>query len=158
MSARGVRSARVVAQAKINLFLRVLAREASGYHQLETLFQRLELGDDVIVRTGVAGRTLDCRGADVGPTERNLAWRAAEAYVAEMHASAATAERDETRLNEPEHGRLSPDVAEQVRAAAEATGHMEPARWPGFAALFGEPVQLIPTVTPVRDAPRRRGR
>jgi 4-diphosphocytidyl-2-C-methyl-D-erythritol kinase len=76
-----VREASVVAQGKINLFLRVLAREASGYHQLETLFQRLELGDDVRVRVGVPGRALDCRGADVGPTERNLAWRAALAYV-----------------------------------------------------------------------------
>ena len=76
-----VREARVVAQAKINLFLRVLAREASGYHQLETLFQRLALGDDVRLRGGVAGRALDCRGADVGPVERNLAWRAATAYA-----------------------------------------------------------------------------
>ncbi|MDF1505979.1 hypothetical protein PYV61_23705, partial [Roseisolibacter sp. H3M3-2] len=83
MSARpSVREARVVAQAKVNLFLRVLAREDSGYHQLETLFQRLELGDDVTVRVGVRGRSLDCGGADLGPVERNLAWRAAEAYRA----------------------------------------------------------------------------
>jgi 4-diphosphocytidyl-2-C-methyl-D-erythritol kinase len=78
--------ARTVAQAKINLFLRVLAREASGYHQLETLFCRLELGDDVTVRTNVHGRSLDCAGdvipaAGVGPTEQNLAWRAATAYA-----------------------------------------------------------------------------
>ncbi|HZF66876.1 MAG TPA: hypothetical protein VEZ47_02440 [Gemmatirosa sp.] len=75
------RAASVVAQAKVNLFLRVLAREAGGHHQLETLFQRLELGDDVRVRVDVAGRALDCRGADVGPTEGNLAWRAALAYA-----------------------------------------------------------------------------
>jgi 4-diphosphocytidyl-2-C-methyl-D-erythritol kinase len=75
-------SARVVAQAKVNLFLRVLAREASGYHQLETLFQRIELGDEVRVRVGGAAQALDCRGADVGPVERNLAWRAAQAYLA----------------------------------------------------------------------------
>ena len=75
-------TARTVAQAKINLFLHVLARESSGYHTLETLFQRVDLGDDVVVRTGVAGRSLDCRGADVGPMERNLAWRAAEAFAA----------------------------------------------------------------------------
>jgi 4-diphosphocytidyl-2-C-methyl-D-erythritol kinase len=79
--ADGRREARVVAQAKINLFLRVLAREASGYHQLETLFQRLELGDDVTVRVGVRGRSLDVGGAELGPTERNLAWRAAVAYA-----------------------------------------------------------------------------
>lgn len=75
------RSASVAAQAKVNLFLRILAREASGFHQLETLFQRLDLGDDVTVRVDVRGRTLDCRGADVGPVERNLAWRAAVAYA-----------------------------------------------------------------------------
>lgn len=92
------------------------------------------------------------------PEQKAEREREAEAFLAEAAASAATAERSETPLNDPEHGRLSPDVAEQVRTAAEATGHMEPARWQGFAALFGEPVQLIPTVTPVRDAPRRRRR
>jgi len=80
------RTARAVAQAKVNLFLRVLAREAAGYHQLETLFCRLELGDDVTIRTGGRGRSLDCTGdampaAGLGPTERNLAWRAASAYA-----------------------------------------------------------------------------
>lgn len=79
--------ARTVAQAKINLFLRVLAREASGYHQIETLFCRLELGDDVVVRTNVRGRSLDCTGdavpaAGLGPVEDNLAWRAVAAYSA----------------------------------------------------------------------------
>ena len=75
------RAARVVAQAKVNLFLRVLAREESGYHQLETLFCRLDLGDDVVVRTGGRGRALDCRGPDLGPVEQNLAYRAAVAYA-----------------------------------------------------------------------------
>lgn len=79
-------TARTIAQAKVNLFLRVLAREATGYHQLETLFCRLELGDDVMIRTDVRGRSLDCMGdaiplAGLGPTERNLAWRAAVAYA-----------------------------------------------------------------------------
>ncbi len=84
----GVREATVRAQAKINLYLRVLAREDDGYHQIETLFQRLALGDLVRVRVGagVDGRTLDCRGpampaGGLGPTERNLAWRAAVAYA-----------------------------------------------------------------------------
>src|SRR5690348_3324263 len=79
-------AARTVAQAKVNLFLRVLAREASGYHQIETLFCRLDLGDDVAVRTDVRGRSLDCTGDVIpphglGPVERNLAWRAAAAFA-----------------------------------------------------------------------------
>ena len=55
-------AARVTAQAKVNLALRILAREASGYHQLETVFCRLDLGDRVTVRTGTVGRSLDCAG------------------------------------------------------------------------------------------------
>ena len=43
-SASGATTARTRAQAKVNLSLRVLAREASGYHQIETLFCRLDLG------------------------------------------------------------------------------------------------------------------
>src|SRR6478672_1553650 len=79
-------TARTVAHAKVNLFLRVLAREGNGYHQLETLFCRLELGDDVTVHVGVDGRSLDCAGdalppAGLGPVERNLAWRAAVAFA-----------------------------------------------------------------------------
>ena len=85
-SASGATTARTRAQAKVNLSLRVLAREAGGYHQIETLFCRLELGDDVVVRTDVRGRSLECTGdaipaAGLGPTERNLAWRAALAYA-----------------------------------------------------------------------------
>lgn len=75
--------------------------------------------------------------------EKAARGREAEAFLAEMHGRPATAERGETRLNDPGHGRLSPNVAEQVRVAAETTGLMEPTRWQGFAELFGEPVTLI---------------
>ena len=79
-------AARVLAQAKINLFLRVLTREASGFHQLETLLTRISLGDDVIVRVDTAERTLRFTGDAVpqeglGPTTSNLAWRAAIAFA-----------------------------------------------------------------------------
>jgi 4-diphosphocytidyl-2-C-methyl-D-erythritol kinase len=77
--------ARVAAQAKINLLLRVLSRETSGYHAIETVFLRVDLGDDVSVRITQSGRSIDCVGPTVpsgglGPAERNLAFRAALAY------------------------------------------------------------------------------
>ena len=79
-------AARTVAQAKINLALRVLAREESGYHQIETVFQRIALGDVVHVRTGGSARSLDAAGpampgSGLGPVEGNLAWRAATLYA-----------------------------------------------------------------------------
>ena len=76
-----MRSARVEAQAKLNLFLRIVGREPSGYHQLSTLFQRIALADDVTVRLTEHTRSLDCVGAKVGPVEDNLAWRAATAFT-----------------------------------------------------------------------------
>jgi 4-diphosphocytidyl-2-C-methyl-D-erythritol kinase len=75
------RTASVEAQAKLNLFLRVLAREASGYHQLETLFARIELADSLRVTTGTAAREVRCAGAETGPMAENLAFRAATAFA-----------------------------------------------------------------------------
>lgn len=78
---RDANAVRVEAQAKVNLRLRILARETSGFHQLETLLLRLTLADLVRVRRS-ASRTLDVAGdaAAIGPIEDNLAWRAALAY------------------------------------------------------------------------------
>jgi len=69
------RRARLAAEAKVNLGLRVLDREPSGYHRLETLFARIDLADEIVVERTAAGCTLDVQGADVGPMERNLAYR-----------------------------------------------------------------------------------
>lgn len=74
-------AARIQAQAKLNLYLRILTREESGYHSIETIFHRVELADEVVLRVEDDDvRTIDVEGADVGPAESNLAWRAAVAY------------------------------------------------------------------------------
>lgn len=78
-------AARVAAQCKVNLVLRVFPPDATGFHPLETLFQRLDLHDVVTITTTQGERSLDAAGpmmppGGLGPVERNLAWRAAEAY------------------------------------------------------------------------------
>lgn len=75
------------AHAKINLVLHILAREANGYHGIETLFQRLALHDTVRVALS-RDRTLLCDGptmpaGGLGAPESNLAWRAAQLYAEE---------------------------------------------------------------------------
>jgi len=65
------------AHAKANLLLRILARETSGYHQLETLFTLLELADELVVERAASGIELVVEGAETGPVESNLACRAA---------------------------------------------------------------------------------
>jgi len=67
------------AHAKLNLLLRVLAKDADGYHGIETLFCLISLADTVRAeRREGRGVTIEVVGADVGPPEQNLAVRAAE--------------------------------------------------------------------------------
>jgi 4-diphosphocytidyl-2-C-methyl-D-erythritol kinase len=71
----------VRAHAKVNLLLRVLAREHTGYHQIETVFTLLELADELIVTRTAAGVELTVEGPDLGPVEDNLVVRAARAAL-----------------------------------------------------------------------------
>ncbi len=66
------------APCKVNLLLRVLAREESGFHQLETIFALTTLHDTLVAsRRDGTDVSIDVRGADVGPDMDNLAVRAA---------------------------------------------------------------------------------
>ena len=73
-------SARVVpwpAPAKLNLFLHVTGRRADGYHELQTLFQIVDLGDELEVVPRRDGR-LNLVGGAAGITpEEDLVMRAA---------------------------------------------------------------------------------
>ncbi len=74
---------RSAAHAKLNLLLRILAREApAGYHQIETAFALLELADELVVTRTAAGEvSVRVNGPDLGPPEQNLAVRAARAVL-----------------------------------------------------------------------------
>lgn len=76
---------RLPAHAKLNLWLRVLAREESGFHSIETLLLRLELADVVHLETkGEPGVSLAVTGDSTVPSDgSNLCWRAAEAMIRE---------------------------------------------------------------------------
>jgi len=65
------------APAKLNLFLRIVARRADGYHELQTVFRLLDWGDEVRLRVrddGVLRRTRDVPGV---PEPADLVVRAA---------------------------------------------------------------------------------
>lgn len=80
MTARG---GRTLAQAKINLALRILGKQPDGYHSIETVFLRISLGDDVRLHIRENARTLRCGVMRDQPEEENLAFRAAELYSRE---------------------------------------------------------------------------
>ena len=78
---------RLDAPAKVNLRLRILAREVSGYHSLETIFCAVSLFDTLWLRRAPSGIHLQVEGGiDTGPPEHNLVVRAAERFLRELDA------------------------------------------------------------------------
>ena len=65
------------APAKLNLFLHVLGRRADGYHELETVFQLLDRGDEIALEVRVDGEIRRPLGADGVAAEDDLTVRAA---------------------------------------------------------------------------------
>jgi 4-diphosphocytidyl-2-C-methyl-D-erythritol kinase len=72
-----VRTLRVPAYAKVNLGLEVLGLRQDGYHELRTLFQTIDLHDDIVIQPRPRGLELACDHPDVPQDGRNLALRAA---------------------------------------------------------------------------------
>jgi 4-diphosphocytidyl-2-C-methyl-D-erythritol kinase len=70
----------LAAHAKVNLLLHVLAREASGYHGIETIFCRIGLADELSVEPGATGIALELEGSVPCAVEDNLVYRAATAF------------------------------------------------------------------------------
>jgi len=122
-------SVSIDAPAKVNLRLSILAREASGYHSLESLFCAISLADRVTVRRAGAGAGVALRvdgDVDTGPPERNLAVRAARAFHAALGSEPA----------------LEIELAKRIPSAAGLGGGSSDAAATLLAlnALHGEPL------------------
>lgn len=76
----------LLAPAKLNLGLRLIARRPDGYHEIETFFLPLRLCDRLELERGTpgAGIELAIAGADLPTGKENLVVRAAEAACAEL--------------------------------------------------------------------------
>jgi 4-diphosphocytidyl-2-C-methyl-D-erythritol kinase len=67
------------APAKLNLFLHVTGRRGDGYHDLQTVFQLIDLADDILIQRRADGLIERPAGPDGVPAEADLAVRAARA-------------------------------------------------------------------------------
>ncbi len=67
------------APAKLNLFLHITGRRADGYHDLQTVFQLVDLADDIHIQVRKDGLIERTRGAEGVPAEADLVVRAARA-------------------------------------------------------------------------------
>jgi 4-diphosphocytidyl-2-C-methyl-D-erythritol kinase len=72
-----MRALRLKSFAKINLGLEVLGLRDDGYHELRTLFQTIDLHDDLVLRPRGRGVTVRCDHPQVPTDATNLAARAA---------------------------------------------------------------------------------
>ena len=70
------------APAKLNLFLHVMGRRADGYHDLQTLFQLIDLADDIDIELRPDGVIERRAGPPQVPAEADLVVRAARALQA----------------------------------------------------------------------------
>ena len=75
-------SVRVDSNAKVNLFLKILARREDGYHDIETLFHSISLHDTLTLRETDSGISVSCDAPGVPLDEGNTAFRAAQTILA----------------------------------------------------------------------------
>lgn len=120
--------------AKVNLHLQVVGRRPDGYHELRTLFQTIDLHDELevdLVPPGGEGAgevRLEVRDADLPDDARNLAWRAARAYLDRWGGDHGVAL--ELRKRVPAGGGMgggSANAATVLRALQELLGRPAPA-------------------------------
>lgn len=105
------------APAKINLFLRVVGRRADGYHELDSVFVPISLCDRVRVEIRVEPESaattviaLGCDRDDIPKGDKNLAWRAADAFLREFGAT----------IHRPRH--VAIDLRKEIPAGAGLGG------------------------------------
>ncbi|HBH97344.1 MAG TPA: 4-(cytidine 5'-diphospho)-2-C-methyl-D-erythritol kinase [Candidatus Omnitrophica bacterium] len=68
---------RLHAPAKLNLYLRILGRRPDGYHELETLFERIDLADELTFKPQARGITMTCDDPTLACGASNLVTKAA---------------------------------------------------------------------------------
>ncbi|MGD9877039.1 4-(cytidine 5'-diphospho)-2-C-methyl-D-erythritol kinase [Desulfococcus sp.] len=72
---------RMLAPAKINLFLHVTGRRPDGYHELYSLMCPVTLFDTLVLRFQERSIQLTCHHPGIPSDETNLAWRAAACFL-----------------------------------------------------------------------------
>ncbi len=141
-------TATVAAPAKINLYLRVIAKRADGFHELVSLLHLLTLADEVTVTLTADGSvTLQCDRDDLGAAEQNLAVRAVRAW---QQASGDARGAHVTLVKRVPHGAGlgggSSDAAAVLRCLAALTGtDATDPRWTQAAAALGSDVPFFLT-------------
>ena len=144
------------APAKINLFLRVVGKRADGYHELDSVFVPVSLCDQVAIDLRHSDRisiALRCDRSDIPDDDRNLAWRAARAFLDEYRIQAAVS--IDLRKRIPAGAGLgggSSDAGAVLRMLAAMTNQPSDDRLAKVALALGADVPFFLDPRPARIA------
>jgi 4-diphosphocytidyl-2-C-methyl-D-erythritol kinase len=137
--------ARFPAPAKLNLFLHITGRRADGYHDLQTLFQLIDLCDDIRITLRDDGLIERVGGPAEVPPESDLVVRAARALKAATDSSLGASLRVKKRI--PMGGGLgggSSDAATTLIALNQLWGlNLPPARLAAIGLTLGSDVPVF---------------
>ena len=145
--------ATILAPAKVNLALHVYGRRSDGYHEIDTLFQAIDLCDEVEVELRGEGVVVEVEGADLGPQEENLAYRAAVRFAEAAGSEQGVRVRLAKRI--PHGAGLgggSSDAAAVLRCLSELLGGVDAPRLQAIGAALGSDVPFF-----LGDSPLARG-
>jgi 4-diphosphocytidyl-2-C-methyl-D-erythritol kinase len=78
-----MREIRVFAPAKLNLYLNVLGKRPDGFHNIETIFEKIDLRDEIIIKEKGRGLKVEVDAADCASGKENIVCKAAQGLFKE---------------------------------------------------------------------------
>jgi 4-diphosphocytidyl-2-C-methyl-D-erythritol kinase len=93
-----IKELHVKAPAKINRFLHIVGQRKDGYHLLQTVFQLIDLHDDIYLTASTDGIVRRSSGAESIPPEEDLVVRAAKLLQEHTHTNQGCTIRVEKRI------------------------------------------------------------
>ena len=91
-------SIELTAPAKVNLFLKVLGKRKDSYHNLHTLFERIDLCDTIRISKAPQGITVTSDRPITGNPRDNIAYKAAELILSHAKAKGGARIRIRKRI------------------------------------------------------------
>lgn len=78
-----MREIKIYAPAKLNLYLDVLEKRPDGFHNIETIFEKIDLRDEIIIKEKGKGLKVKATSSDCGQGKENIVYKAVHAIFKE---------------------------------------------------------------------------
>ena len=79
-----MRAIRIFAPAKLNLYLDVLEKRSDGFHNIETIFEKIDLKDEIVLKEKGKGLKVRATPSGCSQGKDNIVYKAAKALFKEI--------------------------------------------------------------------------